>query len=122
MCMVNGRRKYKSDIKYHKISVKLSDKDFEKLEDDARVAGVDRSKYLRALVQGSGNADIKFPEDRANLIRQVTGVAININQIAKVANGRGDIYFSEIYKCTMLLEEIKKLLKEVLENWRLRRS
>jgi len=120
--MVNGRRKYKSDIKYHKISVKLSDKDFEKLEDDARAAGVDRSKYLRALVQGSGNADIKFPEDRANLIRQVTGVAINVNQIAKVANGRGDIYFSEIYKCRTLLEDIKNLLKEVLEDWRLRRS
>lgn len=120
--MVNGRRKYKSDIKYHKVSVKLSDKDFEKLEEDAKAAGVDRSKYLRALVQGAGKDDLKFPLDRANLVRQITGVATNVNQLTKVANGRGDIYFSEIYKCTMLLEEIKKLMKEVLENWRLRKS
>ena len=120
--MVNGRRKYKSDIKYHKVSVKLSDKDFEKLEEDAKAAGVDRSKYIRALVQGAGKVDLKFPLDRANLVRQITGVATNVNQLAKVANGRGDIYFSEIYKCTMLLEEIKTLMKEVLENWRLRKS
>ena len=120
--MVNGRRKYKSDIKYHKVSVKLSDKDFEKLEEDAKAAGVDRSKYIRALVQGAGKVDLKFPLDRANLVRQITGVATNVNQLTKVANGRGDIYFSEIYKCNMLLEEIKKLMKEVLENWRLRKS
>ena len=120
--MVNGRRKYKSDIKYHKISFKLSDKDFEKLEDDARATGVDRSKYLRALVQGSGNADIRFPEDRAKIIRQVSGIATNINQIAKVANERGDIYYSEIYKSRTLLEAIQKLMKEVLEEWRLRKS
>ena len=56
--MVNGRRKYKSDIKYHKVSVKLSDKDFEKLEEDAKATGVDRSKYLRALVQGAGKVDL----------------------------------------------------------------
>lgn len=55
-------------------------------------------------------------------MRQITGVVKNVNQLTKVANGRGDIYFSEIYKCNMLLEEIKKLMKEVLENWRLRKS
>lgn len=43
-----------NQISYHKVSVKLSDKDFEKLEEDAKAAGVDRSKYIRALVQGAG--------------------------------------------------------------------
>ena len=119
--MANGRIKYQSDLKEYKVSFKLSEADYRKLEQDAKEAGVDRSKYLRALVQGASGIDKEFPVDRANLIRQITGIATNVNQIAKHANSQGVIYFSEMDKLQVLLQEIKQLLKEVLELWRLRK-
>lgn len=119
--MANGRIKYQSDLKEYKVSFKLSEADYRKLEQDAKEAGVDRSKYLRALVQGASGIDKEFPVDRANLIRQITGIATNVNQIAKYANSQGVIYFSEMDKLQVLLQEIKQLLKEVFELWRLRK-
>lgn len=120
--MADGRRKYHSDLKEYKVSFKLSEMDYRKLERDVKQSGVDRSKYLRALVQGAGGIDKEFPADRANLIRQITGIATNVNQIAKYANSQGAIYFSEMDKLQVMLQEIKQLLKEVLEVWRLRKS
>ena len=119
--MADGRKKYQSDLKEYKVSFKLSEADYKKLEQDVKQSGVDRSKYLRALVQGAGRIDKDFPMDRANLIRQITGIATNVNQIAKYANSQGVIYFSEMDKLQVLLQEIKQLLKEVLEVWRLRK-
>lgn len=119
--MADGRRKYHSDLKEYKVSFKLSEMDYRKLERDVKQSGVDRSKYLRALVQGAGGIDKEFPTDRANLIRQITGIATNVNQIAKYANSQDAIYFSEMDKLQVLLKEIKQLLKEVLEVWRLRK-
>lgn len=119
--MADGRKKYQSDLKEYKVSFKLSEADYKKLEQDAKQSGVDRSKYLRALVQGAGGIDKDFPMDRANLIRQITGIATNVNQIAKYANSQGVIFFSEMDKLQVLLQEIKQLLKEVLEVWRLRK-
>ena len=121
MCMADGRKKYQSDLREYKVSFKLSEADYKKLEQDVKQSGVDRSKYLRALVQGAGGIDKDFPMDRANLIRQITGIATNVNQIAKYANSQGVIYFSEMNKLQVLLQEIKKLLQEVLEVWRLRK-
>ena len=119
--MADGRKKYQSDLKEYKVSFKLSEADYKKLEQDVKQSGVDRSKYLRALVQGAGGIDKDFPMDRANLIRQITGIATNVNQIAKYANSQGVIYFSEMDKLKVLLQEIKQLLKEVLEVWRLQK-
>ena len=119
--MADGRKKYHSDLKEYKISFKLSEADYRKLEKDAKQSGVDRSKYLRALVQGANGIDKEFPIDRANLIRQITGIATNVNQIARYANSQGAIYFSEMDKLQVLLQEIKRLLEEVLEVWPLRR-
>lgn len=120
--MADGRRKYHSELKEYKVSFKFSEVDYRKLERDVKQSGVDRSKYLRALVQGAGGIDKEFPTDRTNLIRQITGIATNVNQIAKYANSQGAIYFSEMDKLQVMLQEIKQLLKEVLEVWRLRKS
>lgn len=122
MYMADGKRKYRSDLKEYKISFKLSEADYRKLEWDVKQSGVDRSKYLRELVRGAGGIDREFPTDRARLIRQISGIATNINQIAHYANSQGSIYFSEMDKLSALLQEIKVLLGEVLEVWRLRKS
>ena len=48
------------------------------------------SAYIRELIRTGGNIDSSYPDDRARVIRIVAGVANNINQMAKLANAKGD--------------------------------
>lgn len=120
--MMGRKRKYQSDLKQYKISIKLSEKDMERLNHEIEVTNTTVSSYVRELIRTGGSVDTKFPEDRAKLIRQISGIATNINQIAKIANTQGHIYLSDIQEVKEELEQIKKLLREVTELWRLQKS
>jgi len=120
--MANGKRKYCSDKKECKVTFKLSENDYLKLLEDAKEAGVDKSKYLRALVQSGGKMDSAFPKDRTKLIRQITGIATNINQITKVANMMSYVPFKDLKDIKEALLEIQRLLREVLLVWQSQKS
>ena len=120
--MADGKRKYCSNKKERKVTFKLSENDYLKLMEDAKEAGVDKSKYLRALVQSGGKIDYTFPKDRTNLIRQITGIATNINQITKVANTMSYVPFQDLRDIKEALLEIQRLLREVLTVWQSQKS
>nr|WP_294490307.1 plasmid mobilization relaxosome protein MobC [uncultured Anaerosporobacter sp.] len=120
--MADGKRKYCSNKKECKVTFKLSENDYLKLMEDAKEAGVDKSKYLRALVQSGGKIDFTFPKDRTNLIRQITGIATNINQITKVANMMSYVPFQDLRDIRESLLEIQRLLREVLTVWQSQKS
>lgn len=120
--MADGKRKYCSNKKERKVTFKLSENDYMKLMDDVKEAGVDKSKYLRALVQNGGKIDFTFPQDRTNLIRQITGIATNINQITKVANMMSYVPFKDLKDIKEALLEIQRLLREVLTVWQSQKS
>lgn len=115
--MAGGNRRYKSDRKDYKISFKLSESELMKLESDAKKAGKNRSEYLRELVKNSKGVDTTFASDRSSFIRQITGIATNVNQIAKVVNTQGYAYTSDITKIKNDLADIRKLMQEVLVLW-----
>lgn len=120
--MADGKRRYKSDRKDYKISVKLSEKDMDILNEAGRKSGKTVSEYVRELIRLGGNVDFKYPEDRARAIRIFSGIANNINQAVRLGNAQGELYFSDIDKLQGNLNEIKSLFGEVLETWRLQRS
>ena len=120
--MADGKRKYCSNKKERKVTFKLSENDYLKLMEDAKEAGVDKSKYLRALVRSGGKIDFAFPKDRTNLIRQITGIATNINQITKVANTMSYVPFKDLRDIKEALLEIQRLLREVLTAWQSQKS
>lgn len=115
--MADGNKRYKSDKKVYKVSFKLSETELLKLESDAKKAGKNRSEYLRELVKNSKGVDTTFAADRSTFIRQITGIATNVNQIAKVVNTRGFAYSSDINGIKRDLEDIKRLMQEVLVTW-----
>ena len=115
--MADGNRRYKSDKKLYKVSFKLSEEDKRLLEDGAQKAGMNISEYLRNLVRGGGNMDASFATDRGNFIRQITGIATNVSQIAKVVNTQGYGYASDILSVKQDLEDVKMLTQEVLTVW-----
>lgn len=117
--MADGRRRYKSDRKDYKISVKLSEKDMDILKAALKRTGMTASAYIRELIRTGGNIDTSYPEDRAKIIRVI---ANNINQAVKLGNSQGRLYYSDIDKLQSSMDEVKKTFGEVLEVWRLQRS
>ena len=115
--MADGNRKYKSDKKLYKVSFKLSEEDKRLLEEGAKKSGMNISEYLRNLVRGGGNVDASFTTDRGNFIRQITGIATNVNQIAKVVNTQGYGYTRDILAVKQDLEDVKRLMREVLTGY-----
>lgn len=115
--MADGNKRYKSDKKVYKVSFKLSEMELLKLESDAKKAGKNRSEYLRELVKNSKGVDTTFATDRSSFIRQITGIATNVNQIAKVVNTQGFAYSSDINGIKRDLEDVKRLMQEVLVTW-----
>lgn len=115
--MADGNKRYKSDKKVYKVSFKLSETELLKLESDAKKAGKNRSEYLRELVKNSRGVDTTFAADRSSFIRQITGIATNVNQIAKVVNTQGFAYSSDINGIKRDMVDIKELMQEVLVTW-----
>lgn len=115
--MADGNKRYRSDKKLYKVSFKLSEEDKQTLEEGARKVGMNISEYLRNLVRSGGNVDSTFATDRGNFIRQITGIATNVNQIARVVNTQGYAYSGEVNRLKRDLEDIKKLTQEVLTVW-----
>ena len=117
--MADGKRRYKSDRKDHKVSVKLSEKDMDILKAAINRTGMTASAYIRELIRTGGNIDTSYPEDRARAIRVI---ANNINQAVKLGNSQGRLYYSDIDKLQNSLDDVKKTFEEMLEVWRLQRS
>ena len=116
--MVDGKRRYKSDRKDHKVSVKLSKKDMDILKAALNRTGMTASAYIRELIRTGGNIDTSYPEDRAKAIRVIAGIA-NILPSVKLGNSQGRWYYSDIDKLQSSLDDVKKTFGEVLEVWRL---
>ena len=110
--MVDGKRRYKSDRKDHKVSVKLSEKDMDILKAAINRTGMTASAYIRELIRTGGNIDTSYPEDRARAIRVI---ANNINQAVKLGNSQGRLYYSDIDKLQNSLDDVKKTFGVVLE-------
>lgn len=96
--MADGKRRYKSDRKDYKVSVKLSEKDMDILNATLKRTGMTMSAYIRELIRTGGNIDNSYPEDRARAIRIIAGIANNISQAVKLGNSQGRLYYSDIDK------------------------
>lgn len=108
--------KKKSSTVRQNRTFRLSEYELQKLSEGAAAAGMNESKYVRELIL-HGGVDATYAEDRRNLIRQVSGIATNINQMAKRCNETKWIGKADVVKMTFALEDVTKLLKQLLERW-----
>lgn len=96
---------------------RLSDYESRKLSEGAKAARMNESKYVRELII-HGGVDATHAEDRRNLIRQVSGIATNINQMAKHCNETGWFVSTDARRMKEALDAVLELLKELIERWR----
>ena len=78
---------------------------------------MNESKYVRELIT-HGRADVTYAEDRRNLIRQIGGIATNINQMARYCNEKRWLGSADVQKMTEALSNVLELQKRLIERWR----
>ncbi len=95
-----------------KISVRLNEQEHKHLKEQAMIAGRPIEPFIRALITG-----IKLrprpPGELTELLRQLSGMAVNINQIAKVANASGFIRMEDIAQIKMMQGMLWRAVKEL---------
>jgi hypothetical protein len=85
----NGRpTKGASEKKSYKVSLKMATEEYYSLKSKARSAGISLSEYLRQTV-GKSEVKQRLSPEHLGYIRQLSGMANNINQIARKANAAG---------------------------------
>jgi hypothetical protein len=85
----NGRPiKEAAEKKKYKLSIKMATEEYYSLKSKARLAGISRSEYVRRCIRSSEVKQRLSPE-QLGYIRQLSGMANNINQIARKANAVG---------------------------------
>ena len=95
-----------------RISLRLNSAEYAHLKQLSADSGLKMEPVLRQLIVG---AEIKPrpPDDLPELLRQLSGMAININQIAKVANASGFVRKEDIERIkamqAQLWREVKRL-------------
>ena len=109
----NGRpTKGASEKKSYKVSLKMATEEYYSLKSKARSAGITLSEYLRQTV-GKSEVRQRLSPEHLGYIRQISGMANNINQIARKANAAG---YTEVYlTCGRMIAELDNLIKYISE-------
>ena len=95
-----------------RISLRLNSAEYAHLKQLSADSGLKMEPVLRQLIMG---AEIKPrpPDALPELLRQLSGIAVNINQIAKVANASGFVRKEDIERIkamqAQLWREVKRL-------------
>lgn len=107
-----GRPKKKlSEKRSYSILLKLNTKEYFTLKSKANEAGLNKSEYLRTLIYES-QVKARITPEQMNEIRQLTGIANNINQIARRLNSYGrSTAPTELKLLRMLVDKHLKGLK-----------
>lgn len=96
--------------KDYKVTVKFSGDEYYALREKVRIAGTTVSAFVRTALQKSEVKE-RLNASHLNLILQLTGMANNLNQIARKANAAG--YHSAQKESEALAKSIDNLIKSI---------
>ena len=91
-----------------KITVRLTDKEYAKLREMSETSGLKMEPVIRKLLVGY---EVR-PRPNATyikLIKELSAVGNNLNQIAKRMNATGNVYKADV-------NEVKELMKQVWQS------
>ena len=95
----------------HVIPLRLNKKELAYLEKQVELSRMPREEYLRALVMG-GEVRARPCTHHADLLRKVSGLCNNANQLAHVANGTGMAGEASVQEMLRISKETWRLVKE----------
>lgn len=104
-----GRPAKEKEMLNFSINLKLTEADFNSVKDKAEKLGMKATRYAREMVL-KGGVKSRFTLEELDLMRKLSGIANNLNQIAKRANQAG---FNRVgNEIMVLLEWIKALFDD----------
>lgn len=97
----------------HVIPLRLTEKELQHLNQLAAQSGLSREKFMRTLIMGK-TIRPRPCTHHADLLRKVSGLCNNANQLAHRANSTGMAGQESVDKMIRISQEI---LKEVKNQW-----
>lgn len=103
-CPVKEKKKLSTSI-----NLKLTEEDFKKVKERAEKLGMKATQYAREMTL-KGSIKSRFTLEELDLIRKLSGIANNLNQITRKANQSG---FAQMgIEVIGVVSQIKKLLDD----------
>ena len=93
-----------------RVSLRLDSTEYAHLKQLSMDTGLKMEPVIRRLIVGA-ELRPRPPGELTELLRQMSGVAVNINQIAKVANASGFIRMEEIDHIKAMQEMLWQMMK-----------
>jgi hypothetical protein len=107
----NGRpKKETAEKKGYKISLKMASEEYYSLKAKARLASITRSEYIRRCILSS-EVKQRLSSEHLGHIRQLSGMANNVNQIARKANTAG--YMETHRECMAMVTDLDTVIKQI---------
>lgn len=94
----------------HFIGLWLDDREYAHLSNQCAVTGLSASALVRQLI-GGVQLRPRPPDEYAKLLRELSAIGNNINQIAYWANARGRVNQSQIEDASALVRQAWQLIK-----------
>ena len=95
-----------------RVSLRLDRTEYAHLKQLSMDTGLKMEPVIRRLIVGA-ELRPRPPDELAELLRQLSGMAVNINQIAKVANASGFIRMEDIAHIKMMQGLLWQAVKEL---------
>lgn len=106
---LRGRPKKEKEKLNCSINLKLTGKDFNSVKGKAEKLGMKATQYAREMVL-KGSVKLRFSLEDLDLMRKLSGMANNLNQIARQANKSG--LANTAMEVISITTKIKKLLDD----------
>ena len=95
------------------VSVWMNEQEYRHLKKQAALAGLGTDPFIRSLVAGV-QLRPRPPDAYAALLRELSAIGNNVNQLAHWANARKGVTDEEIKRAAALVREAWRLVKETL--------
>ena len=104
------------------ITIRMTDSEIAELNEKLKQTGLSQQTYVINAIRQAVILSVdglrtlmEISVTFSDLIRQLRGMATNINQMAHVANGKGDLPAAETM--VRMSEDIRKIRNEVMDKW-----
>lgn len=95
-----------------RFSLWLNDEEFNRLERNAEIAGMKKEPYIRKLIMGNEIKE-RPPDEFAKILRELSAIGNNVNQLAHKANCFGMIYVNEVQSVREALDNLYAEIKRM---------
>ena len=97
----------------HFVGLWLDDREYAHLSSQCAVTGLSASAFVRQLI-GGVQLRPRPPDEYAKLLRELSGIGNNINQLAYWANATKSVHEAELLEAGELARRAWRLVKETL--------